>query len=128
METFNSVEREKVKMTGMCRFCGQTALVDVPEGAAQEYADVMATEECDCKEAHLERKRRNRLHEAGTWAESVFSGNQLSLMLCAIKTVFEGDVDSVTVRTEKYTHKIDVDAKGMLRIRTKYQDDGIVEF
>ena len=37
--------------TGVCKFCGQTAALEVPEKFTQEMIDEEAVRHCDCPEA-----------------------------------------------------------------------------
>ncbi|MCM1218062.1 MAG: hypothetical protein NC548_26550 [Lachnospiraceae bacterium] len=112
------------KHMGFCRFCNQANMFDAPDGLTGEDYNELATQECDCTEAQTERRRRARMEAAGAWAKNVFSqsGGQLQLMLCAIRATFDGNVDYITVKIGKNTHRVDVDGDGMIRIKTSYRD------
>lgn len=110
--------------TGFCKYCNQARLVEVPEGFSPADINEQATNECDCDEAVRQRERRARMEAAGAWAQNVFSKHdgQLQTVLCAIRSTFEGTIDSVTVKIGKRTHKIDTDSDGMIRIRSTFRD------
>lgn len=117
---------------GACLYCGQIRMIEeddmlraVMEGVeAGKEADILATRQCDCEDAARERERKERREAAGEWARSTFSEQDGSLQMIqsAIQTTFEGAIDSVTVKINKYTHKIDTDSDGMIRIKTTYKE------
>lgn len=109
---------------GFCKYCNQGREVTAPESASAADVNEQASEECNCDEAVRQRKRRAKMEAAGAWAQNIFSkqNGQLQTALCAIRATFEGAIDYVTIKVGKNTHKIDVDADGMIRIRTTYRD------
>lgn len=111
------------KHTGFCRFCNQARMIDAPDNLSGEDYNELATQDCDCTEATTERRRRAKMEAAGAWAKNIFSQNdgQLQLVLCAIRATFSGSVDYATIKIGKYTHKVDVDGDGMIRIKTSYR-------
>lgn len=110
--------------SGFCKYCNQLRMIEAPEGASPADLNEQASDECDCDEAVRQRERRAKMEAAGAWAENVFSkeNGQLQTVLCAIRSTFAGSIDYVTVKVGKYTHKIDTDSDGMIRIRTTYRD------
>lgn len=119
-----TVVRTVSEHTGICRYCGQIRMITAPDGLSGEDYNELATEECECNEAQIQRNRRAKMEAAGLWAKNIFSQNngQLQLMFCAIKATFDGSVDYVTIKIGKNTHKVDVDGDGMIRIKTAYRD------
>lgn len=109
---------------GFCKYCNQLRMIEAPEGASPGDLNEQASEECDCDEAIRQRERRAKMEAAGAWAENVFSkeNGQLQTVLCAIRSTFAGAIDYVTLKVGKYTHKIDTDSDGMIRIRTTYRE------
>ena len=119
----NELQRIEYKeQGGICRFCGQITMVKAPENSAPEDLNRLATEQCDCDGAQLEREKIMRMQAAGEWAKNTFRDTQLQTVLCSIKSTFEGSIDFVTIKIGKNTHKIDRDSDGMIRIRTTFRD------
>ncbi len=112
------------RQIGFCKYCGQSRIVEAPEGFSAADLNEQASDECDCDEARRQRERRAKMEAAGTWAQNMFSreDGQLQTVLCAIRSTFEGAIDYVTIKIGKRTHKIDTDSDGMIRIRSTYRD------
>lgn len=112
------------KQIGFCKYCGQSRIVEAPEGFSAADLNEQASDECDCDEARRQRERRAKMEAAGTWAQNMFSreDGQLQTVLCAIRSTFEGAIDYVTIKIGKHTHKIDTDSDGMIRIRSTFRD------
>ncbi|MCM1104066.1 MAG: hypothetical protein NC548_27685 [Lachnospiraceae bacterium] len=112
------------KQIGFCKYCGQSRIIEAPEGFSAADLNEQASEECDCDEARRQRERRAKMEAAGAWAQNMFSkeNGQLQVVLCAIRSTFEGAIDYVTVKIGKRTHKIDTDSDGMIRIRSTFRD------
>ena len=112
------------KQIGFCKYCGQSRIIEAPEGFSAADLNEQASEECDCDEARRQRERRAKMEAAGMWAQNMFSkeNGQLQTVLCAIRSTFEGSIDYVTIKIGKKTHKIDTDSDGMIRIRSTFRD------
>ena len=112
------------KQLGFCKYCGQSRIIEAPEGFSAADLNEQASDECDCDEARRQRERREKTEAAGMWAKNIFSreNGQLKTVLCAIRSTFEGSIDYVTVKIGKRTHKIDTDSDGMIRIRSTFRD------
>ena len=112
------------QQSGFCKYCNQLRMVEAPEGASGADLNEQATEECDCDEAQRQRRQRMKMEAAGEWAKNIFSeeNGALQLVLQAIRTTFAGAVDHVSLKIGKYSHKIDKDSDGMIRIRTTFRD------
>ncbi|MCM1233525.1 MAG: hypothetical protein NC489_25700 [Ruminococcus flavefaciens] len=112
------------KQIGFCKYCGQSRIIEAPEGFSAADLNEQASEECDCDEARRQRERRAKMEAAGAWAQNMFSkeNGQLQVVLCAIRSTFEGAIDYVTVKIGKRTHKIDTDSDEMIRIRSTFRD------
>ena len=112
------------KQIGFCKYCGQSRIIEAPEGFSTADLNEQASDECDCDEARRQRERRAKMEAAGMWAQNMFSkeNGQLQTVLCAIRSTFEGSIDYVTIKIGKKTHKIDTDSDGMIRIRSTFRD------
>lgn len=118
------VVRVITKQIGFCKYCGQSRIIEAPEGFSAADLNEQASDECDCDEARRQRERRAKMEAAGMWAQNMFSkeNGQLQTVLCAIRSTFEGSIDYVTIKIGKKTHKIDTDSDGMIRIRSTFRD------
>lgn len=116
--------RVMTKQIGFCKYCGQSRIIEAPEGFSAADLNEQASDECDCDEARRQRERRAKMEAAGMWAQNMFSkeNGQLQTVLCAIRSTFEGSIDYVTIKIGKKTHKIDTDSDGMIRIRSTFRD------
>ena len=112
------------KQIGFCKYCGQSRIIEAPEGFSAADLNEQASDECDCDEARRQRERRAKMEAAGMWAQNMFSreNGQLQTVLCAIRSTFEGSIDYVTIKIGKKTHKIDTDSDGMIRIRSTLRE------
>lgn len=112
------------KQIGFCKYCGQSRIIEAPEGFSAADLNEQASDECECDEARRQRERRAKMEAAGMWAQNMFSkeNGQLQVVLCAIRSTFEGAIDYVTIKIGKKTHKIDTDSDGMIRIRSTFRD------
>lgn len=128
-------KKEEMQKNGACIYCGQVQMITedelldaVASGIKpEEAADVCATRKCSCRDAEMERERQMRLEAAGEWAKNTFSDEEiperLAVALCAISATFCHAVDYVTFRIGKYTHKVDKDKDGMIRIRSRFTEE-----
>lgn len=59
---------------GVCRFCGQYRTVQFAEGKTQGDLDEIATSECSCEGAEMERKIQYMKSKANTAIEKIIIG------------------------------------------------------
>lgn len=61
-------------VTGFCKFCGQSKVVQVNDNASnsQAIADGLATDECTCKEAIADKEERMHILDAEYAAEELY--------------------------------------------------------
>ena len=116
--------RKYVKMTGICKYCGQIGMIELPEGSTVDEANEEATRQCNCPEAIAEGGKVLKMEAAKEWASNIFADNknQLAVIESSITATFNGDMDFVNVKIGKKTHKIDRDSDGMIRIRSTYKE------
>ena len=122
--------RSTSEHTGFCRFCNQLVVFEAPDGLSDMDYNELATANCDCAEAKAEKKKREKLEAAGAWAREAFSQSKgsLQLVLCAIRSTYEGEAENVTIKIGKYRHKIDKDNDGMIRIKSVYSTSNEEKF
>ena len=116
--------------SGICKYCNQVQLFEAPDGLSElDYNDI-ASDKCDCVGAKAARKKKERFKAAGLWAKDKFSqeDGQLQLVLCSINATFNGEVDAVSIKIGKHTHKVDTDKDGMIRIKTTFRESNEEKF
>jgi len=52
--------KEKIKSTGVCRYCGSIRIVNAAADMTQTELDAIASEECDCEQAKFERNKEQQ--------------------------------------------------------------------
>ena len=52
--------KEKIKSTGVCKYCGSLRIVNAAADMTQTELDAMATEDCDCEQAKHERDKEQQ--------------------------------------------------------------------
>ena len=52
--------KEKIKSTGVCRYCGSLRIVNAAAEMTQTELDAIASEECDCDQAKFERDKQTK--------------------------------------------------------------------
>lgn len=66
--------------TGVCRFCGQSAIEDMPMEWTPEEADEYATEICDCASASFYQRKKRQKERAHDRIAFLFGeGNQFEV-------------------------------------------------
>ncbi len=119
------------QLTGTCKYCGQIQVVERQEveeimlhcGVDEEAACfIAASRGCDCGEAHIHRKREEKLKAAGAWIDNMFKDREdvANVMITATKAVVEHEVTKVKVTIGKHDYSVDLDKDDCLRIKTKY--------
>ena len=62
--------------TGTCKFCGQIATLQVPEGFTQAIIDEEATKKCDCPEAQAFTKQQEEIANAEGMIKEFFKDRE----------------------------------------------------
>lgn len=116
--------------SGICKYCNQVQLFEAPDGLSDLAYNDIASDKCDCAGAKAARKKKERFKAAGLWARDKFSqeDGQLQLVLCSINATFNGEVDAVSIKIGKHTHKVDTDKDGMIRIKTTFRESNEEKF
>lgn len=102
---------ETVKeITGVCRFCCQTRIIQGSADMTEEEITEKATLSCDCEAAETYRVRMQRLEKAKKNIEELFGENAggfaqrseiKNLMECGVDVINDGDVRSITINLNK---------------------------
>lgn len=57
---------------GSCYYCGKTAILNYPKEATDEQKNDMATKQCDCVQAKIEREKELEIERAKERIEQLF--------------------------------------------------------
>ena len=98
---------------GVCKWCGQTKTIEVAESANpnEEERDELASEECDCEQAEMERQRREKI-EAATEEIAEFTKNADEpqagvILLKALPELVDRKIDGISIKVnENVTYKM----------------------
>ena len=126
-------------MTGTCKFCNQTMIVDGAEN--QQAADEYATEHCRCEEGrayrNIEQMKKEAkenaadlfpLPEGANCKEKVRHELMLKTMNCIIDNVADGIIQKATIKiNERVTASIFITAKDGIRIKKNYKEEYVLE-
>lgn len=116
---------DEEKKIGVCRFCGQSMMVETLGDVSQEERDLMATDMCHCPEAEADRRRRDREEKIDAYVDKHFSKQQKPFVLDCIEQVktWDSGIDEVTIKSGCKQTKIWVDDNEYIRLRTKATED-----
>lgn len=98
----NKMTEEPVKGTitayGMCKFCGQSHILETVKEEKQDLLDVWATEKCDCEGAKRERKRIAAEEKATENIGELFGEYDTGMILkAAVHSVAIGAIDKIQI-------------------------------
>ena len=113
----------KELVTGVCKFCGQTKSIEVPEGAPEYYANNIVSEKCYCDGAARHRLKRQTLHNVNLIFGQECTGT--------FKPVDEDELDyiikSVDALVEEVVSKVTMSLKSGGSCKLKYKDITCIE-
>ena len=115
---------------GMCRFCGQTVIVEADEGASQDNLDALASYYCSCLAAVKFRQQQERKDAAFEYIDESFAGREsiAELLKRGAEVVFKDEVDGITIKQGEFTYRIKKDKDGYLQISSEYKKINTEEF
>ena len=126
------VNMPKKTITGCCKFCGQSRIIDwnPDEPISQAEADELATKDCDCQDARVMQNREKKIQRAKEWIANRFAGNPIVIQLFneAVKAVVNNEVENVSIKFGEWSHKIFLDGDGYLIIKSGKKIDEEAEF
>ena len=98
----NKTTEEPVKGTitayGMCKFCGQSNILETVKEESQEQLDAWATEKCDCEGAQKERKRIAMEEKATENIGELFGEYDAGMILkAAVHSVAIGAINNIQI-------------------------------
>lgn len=114
------MSNEFPKMTGTCKYCGQSKILQTVGDISQKEADERASLECDCTEAKKMQNRQSKINKANKWVEGYFENcpELISLFKVVFDSVANNDVDKVSIKRGERTHSIFLDSDGYLTIKS----------
>ena len=109
---------EPVKMKtvqGICKFCNNYVMVQVPATLDTESTEVMVTQvypladrQCTCKEGEKWRHQEAKIESAKaiieTWTDNVGEQTAGSLLMAAVEPAIKGVIKQMQITTEKGTY------------------------
>lgn len=114
---------------GVCRYCGQVRMVTLEASASQEDVDMLATKECDCPSAKIQRDRDQRYEKASRNIEKIFKDSQetAEILKMAAKKIVNDEIDSVAVKCGRMTGKASATSKGTIKVSRTDKDETYLE-
>lgn len=110
-------------MTGVCKFCGQTSVIDVPSGASYERASEIATMQCNCKDALNYQRRISSEKQAEDYVEQWSSEKpeRMHALKAIIRAISHREIKKATVKFGNITIAIS-DSNGEIKVKKTYTD------
>ena len=117
--------------TGVCKFCGQTVALEVPEEFTQEIIDEEAVRKCDCPEAKAFTKQQETIAAAEGMIKDFFENREgmekiKDLLLSAVKPLAENAIGAISISKDGYTGSMKPTKDG-IKVSLKYTTVDSVE-
>lgn len=107
---------------GICRFCGQSIILDTDLTEEAELNE-LASHECTCAGAVSERDKEMKLAAASEWIENVFKDEtSRDAMKSAVEAVNANAFSRITLKVGKTSYAISLDHDKCICIKSKYTD------
>lgn len=117
---------EKIVQQGTCKFCKNLRMIETEEDLTQAELDRIATEECDCPDALVERNRRIKIEAAREYINNEFDKAEQQdvrgVFRNAVDAVIYRRIEAVSVKMAKHTYKVDRDSDGDIRIQRTFKE------
>ena len=117
--------------TGVCKFCGQSVAMEVPEKFTQKIIDEEAIKKCDCPEAKAFTKQQETIAAAEGMIKDFFEGREgmekiKDLLLSAVKPMAENAIGAISISKDGYTGSMKPTKDG-IKVSLKYTTVDSVE-
>lgn len=117
--------------TGVCKYCGQTAALEVPESFTQEMIDEEAVKKCDCPEAKAYTKQQETIANAEGMIKDFFEDKESlegvkELLLRAVEPLAKHKIGSISISKDGYTGAMKPTKDG-IKVSLKYTTVDSVE-
>lgn len=114
---------------GACKFCGQMAVLQVPETWDDEMINEYATELCKCSDAQVYTSRKQRLEKAEEIIDRTFTKPKMMISDQAIGTlkrasacIIAHEFESIQLRDGEVTATIAKGSDGKIVISGSYKE------
>lgn len=106
---------------GTCRHCQQKVMVKMPKdiNVHEDYADDLATQECTCAEARLERDKKKARADAYESINKLFNNydSVKNILTAAVQPLITGKIENLTIKVNKETKAtMKITTKGKIRV------------
>ncbi len=105
--------------TGACHYCGQVYQLETDGRATEEQLDKWAEEKCDCRDARVKKKRKERAVTAKFEIENLF-GEQYTEACRVLKT-------GIDLITDEKASKIVIDTGDGVKLSVSMNTKGILK-
>ena len=117
--------------TGVCMFCGQNAVLEVPEEFTQEMIDEEAVKKCDCPEAKAITRLQETIANAEGAIRDFFEGREgmdviKTLLLNAVEPLAKSEIGSISISRGGYTGTMKPSKEG-IKVSLKFTTVDSVE-
>lgn len=112
-------------LTGVCKYCGQTKVINVPDELDMSIDDIdqQATKECNCPEATHERRKKETYDRAEAVIDSMFpsddSMNIRYLLKKSAEMIVDGTIAGTKIDDGSRTISIKMTGKGTIKVEKK---------
>ena len=114
---------------GVCRYCGQVRMVSSEPSAQQTDVDTIASKECDCTEAKIQKSRDQRYEKASQNIVNIFPDKKeiTEILDMAARMIVNYKIDSVAVKCGKVTAKVSTTSKGSIKVSRIEKNENSLE-
>lgn len=117
--------------TGVCKFCGQSAALEVPEKFTQEEIDEEVVRHCDCPEAQAFTKQQEEIANAEGMIKEFFKDREgmqkiKDLLLSAVEPLAKSEIGAISISKDGYTGSMKPTKDG-IKVSLKYTTVDSVE-
>lgn len=93
---------------GVCKYCGQTRALSVPESYEKELIDEEATKQCDCTEAQTAQRIEETINHTLSEIEKFFEhkeglGTFKNLLILSVPPLAKGDIEKISINRDEYS-------------------------
>ena len=116
---------------GVCKFCGQAMVIQVPEEFTQEVIDEEIVRACDCPEAQAYTKQQEDIASAERMIRDFFKGKEdleaiKNHLLSAVEDIATGRLSTISMSRSGYTGSMKPTKDG-IKVSLKYTTVDSVE-
>lgn len=113
---------------GVCKYCGQVRMVTSDSLTEQTDVDALASKECDCPEAKIQRNREQRYEKARQNIVKIFKDRleMVEILCTGARGIANNEIDGIAIKCGKKTAKASATSKGTIKIsRVEKNEDSL---